>query len=177
MTAFHTCENVWIGIEFAGYEKWPCVHLINVVADFINYSNMISFQPQRKRTKKVNVHDTMFDTIPQFRHSDELERIYDMKRFGGDIKYLVQYKDCDEPEWISVTIIKRTFPHKVIEFYEKCITWENWIRHNHHWSIFYSIWILFTIFCFILSMKPLHNCKMQPVLFYKIWKSVILIHW
>lgn len=99
------------------------VELIDDVADFFVYSNMNLFQWSRKRAKKANDRGQMFDVA--MKHNADIESIFDMKRFGGDIKYLVQYKGYKELEWMPATTIQRTDPLKVIEFYESCITWEN----------------------------------------------------
>lgn len=55
---------------------------------------------------------------------NEIDRICDMKRVKGDVKYYVQYKNSDH-EWVPIGPVKRDYPQKVIAFYENVITWEN----------------------------------------------------
>lgn len=54
----------------------------------------------------------------------DIATIHDMKRSMGDIFYLVEYKDDDDLDWVSRQILRKSNPIKIIEFYEKCITWE-----------------------------------------------------
>lgn len=47
-----------------------------------------------------------------------------MIRENGEVFYMVKYKNSDDTAWIPMEIVKENHPQKVIEFYEKCITWE-----------------------------------------------------
>lgn len=58
----------------------------------------------------------------------ELVCIHDMRRMtktkDAQLIYLVEFKDSDKYEWIDSDIMKRNYPRKLIEFYEKFIKWE-----------------------------------------------------
>lgn len=55
----------------------------------------------------------------------EIECIHDMKRMDDGVMYFVEYVGSETFEWVPIDLVKRKYPQKVIEFYEKCVTWDN----------------------------------------------------
>lgn len=54
----------------------------------------------------------------------EIECIHDMKRMDDGVMYFVEYVGSETFEWVLIDVVKRKYPQKVIEFYEKCVTWD-----------------------------------------------------
>ncbi|XP_031616854.1 heterochromatin protein 1-like [Contarinia nasturtii] len=81
-------------------------------------------KPGPKRAKLQLDSDQSDSEYGEQLYNGTVKRILNMKRENSDVMFLVQYEEHDDHDWVSVDIIKRLYPQKVIAFYEESILWE-----------------------------------------------------
>lgn len=80
--------------------------------------------PKRKATEDENGNqEERVETEMNRWLNSEVKRVCDMRRHNDNVEFLVEYKDSSECHWLPIHIVKRNHPQKVIEFYERCISW------------------------------------------------------